>query len=424
MPIDNSCRRAFWLLALLIAAANDAHAADRKPLWLAVARPELAAPLQPLAEKRRNEGFEVVVSTKSVPDALAASARRPDYLLLVGDDDPSQKSAAWYLPAKRMKLYRWRSAQPLDFASDAAWGDLDGKGQPRIPVGRIPARSREQVELVVRKILAFEAQPPAAADLQLPAWFGSPEYTPMLNAAASGLGESMVLTKGPPWLRPWFVSGNPGDAFCGWPPDQAARFTKQMKQGGIAGVLMGHASDEAYFSMRFNGRPVWYAAANAAGEFRKGPPVPPMAFFSCMSGKFDQAAPCQAKALLLMSGGPVATIGATTESHPLTNYFSGVCLLKALGGPEKRLGAIWLRAQREARQAHDFVMEMALRDAEGSLEPTIDIEKLRRDQALIYALLGDPATRLRLPDPLQVSAERTAPRLAVACRQARAGGAS
>ena len=243
----------------------------------------------------------------------------------------------------------------------------------------------------------------------------------MLNAAASGLGESMVLTKGPPWLRPWFVSGNPGDAFCGWPPDQAARFTKQMKQGGIAGVLMGHASDEAYFSMRFNGRPVWYAAANAAGEFRKGPPVPPMVFFSCMSGKFDQAEPCQAKALLLMSGGPVATIGATTESHPLTNYFSGVCLLKALGGPEKRLARSGSRAQREARQAHDFVMEMALRDAEGSLEPTIDIEKLRRDQALIYALLGDPATRLRLPDPLQVSARAHRARLAVACRQALRG---
>ena len=52
-------------------------------------------------------------------------------------------------------------------------------------------------------------------------------------------------------------------------------------------------------------------------------------------------------------------------------------------------------------------MEMMLRDVEGSLEKEIDVAKLRRDQVLMYALLGDPATRLRLPEPLEASVERT-----------------
>src|SRR5262249_20085686 len=146
-------------------------------------------------------------------------------------------------------------------------------------------------------------------------------------------------------------------------------------------------------------------AADAAGEFAKGPPAPPMVFFTCESGKFNQRAPCQAKALLLMPGGPVATIAATTESHPLTNYFSGMGLLTALSGSENRLGTIWLRTTRGARHAHDFMAEMMLRDVEGSLETPIDVEKLRRDQVMIYSLLGDPATRLRLPEKLEASAE-------------------
>ena len=56
-------------------------------------------------------------------------------------------------------------------------------------------------------------------------------------------------------------------------------------------------------------------------------------------------------------------------------------------------------------------MEMMLKDAEGSLEKEIDQEKLRRDQVLLYSLLGDPATRLRLPEPLAATVERTAARV-------------
>jgi hypothetical protein len=133
-----------------------------------------------------------------------------------------------------------------------------------------------------------------------------------------------------------------------------------------------------------------------------------MFFFSCESGHFGHPTPCEAEEFLLMPGGPVATIAATTESHPLTNYFSGVCLLKALGRRERRLGAVWLNAQREAQRSHNFLIESMLRDVEGKLEPEIDVAKLRRDQILMYEIFGDPATRLRLPERLEATIERTA----------------
>jgi hypothetical protein len=371
-----------------------------------VAEAELSASLKPLAEKRRNDGFEVVVSTETIEAALAALPRRPQFLLLVGRGEANDKLPG-RLPAKLMKFYRWRNVQPEWFLSDMAWGDLDGDGTPDIPVGRIPARTPANVDRVVRKILAFESQPPTVADLQLTVWFGAPGYDATVNAMASGLGVTMLQTGGPPWLRPWFISGNPSDPFCGWPPDQPAKFTQQLKQGGIASVLMGHANADAFFSMMFEGRPIWYTATDAAKVLRQGPPLAPMFIFSCESGHFGGPRPCEAEEFLLMSGGPVATIAATTESHPLTNYFSGVCLLKAIGGRERRIGTLWLNVQREAKKSRNLLVESMLRDVEGKLEPEIDVAKLRRDQMLMYEIFGDPATPLRLPEPLEASIART-----------------
>jgi hypothetical protein len=387
---------------------NAAEAADQKPIWLAVVRPELVEPLKPLAELRQRDGFDAIISTKSVSEALAEVSRPPDFLLLVGDDETGKEKASWYLPSKRVKLYRWRSEQRQEYASDFAWTDLDRDGIPKVSVGRIPARSPAEVALVVRKIVDFESQSPKPNDLNLPCWMGSPEYTAAIDAVATGMAVNQVQTKGPAWLGPWFVSGIPNDPFCGWPPHQASRFTRQMKQGGVISVIMAHATAEAIYSMRFRDKVVWFTADDARAELSQGPPVPPLVFFTCESGDFTRAAPSLAKSLLFLSGGPVATIGATAESHPLTNYFSGACLLTALGGKERRLGPLWLACQRQARRSHDFVVEMMLKDAEGSLEKVIDQEKLRRDQPLMYAILGDPATRLRLPEPLAATVERAA----------------
>ena len=132
------------LLAILCSVLTPGaiYTAEQRPLWLAVSRAGLVKAIEPLAAKRRADGFEVRISTKSIEEAIAESPRRPAFLLLVGDDEPGQSHSPWYLPAKRVELYRWRLAQRREYASDAAWGDLHGRGVPEIAVGRIPARSR------------------------------------------------------------------------------------------------------------------------------------------------------------------------------------------------------------------------------------------------------------------------------------------
>jgi len=393
-------------LVAIVATLHPAWAAEERPIWLVVGRPQLLAPLAPLTKTRRAEGFEPVVSTASIEQALASVPRRPAFLLLVGDDECGKEEEPWYLPTKRHALYRWRNVQRLEYASDAAWGDVDGDLAPDIPVGRIPARSATEVQMVVKKTLEFEQIRPSVQDLRMAAWCGSPGYGAAVDTITIGFLLSFMRSNVPPWVEARMIVSDVKHPLCGWPPDQPMLFTEMIKRGRICSIMAGHANADHFYSMKHNDQHIWYSAADAKRGLASGQPAAPLVVFSCESGYFNRASRSMTESLLVLPAGPVTTIAASTESHPLTNYYTATSLLGALDGQETRIGAIWLKAQREALTARNFLVEQVLRDVEGKLEDQINVQELHRDQALMYVLLGDPATRLRIPAPLEARVER------------------
>jgi hypothetical protein len=362
--------------------------------------------MAPLTEKRRADGYDVVISTQPVDKAIAALPRQPAAMLLVGDDMDGQKTPPWRIPAKSRPLYRWRAQQRKTFASDVAWADLDGDGVPEFPTGRLPCRTAEQVGALAAKIVAYENRPPSPEDLALPVWAGAPGYGDPIDSVATSMLIQIARVNAPAWARPWLMSGDANSPLCAWPQDQPALFNRRLRQGGLLTCLIGHGGADTFYSMPLGKGWVVYDAAAAKAGLGAGPPAGPMVMFACESGNFTQAQPCLTRSLLLLPGGPVATIAATTESHPLTNLYSGVCLLRQLGGRETRLGPMWLTAQKAAMKMRDVLAEQMLLEVEGTLEEPINLQKLRRDQMLMYALLGDPATELRVPRPLQAQVRR------------------
>ncbi|MDP6546025.1 MAG: C25 family cysteine peptidase [Phycisphaerae bacterium] len=370
-------------------------------LWLVVTRKMFTADLKPLVERRRREGFDVAVSTLAPDKAIASMKRRPSFILLVGDDQPASRTENWYLPAPRRKLYRWRSVQPKQFAADMLLGDFDNDLVPDAPVGRLPVRTTKQLKGLVAQIVAYESRQLSPDDLRLPAWGGSPGYNALVDAMTTSMALTTVKTNSPRWSRPWMILADPKHPLCGTPEKHAAMFTKQLSRGGAIGVMMGHSSPTGFHSMKSGGKDIWFTAREARKGLTGGPPAPAVTIFSCDTGNFAGKRESLAESMLLTPGGPVAVIAATTESHPLTNYFTGLCLLQSLGRGHKRLGDLWLDAQRKAKLARNPLLERLLRDVEGKLEDKINVDKLRRDQMLMYALLGDPATRVHLPDRLR-----------------------
>ncbi|MHC4745046.1 MAG: C25 family cysteine peptidase, partial [Planctomycetota bacterium] len=276
----------------------------------------------------------------------------------------------------------------------------DGDLVPDIPVGRIPARTAKQLKLVVDKILAFENRIPTPSDLCMPIWAGSSGYNPMLDSMATYLLLGIVEKHASSWVEPWIISADPKHPLCGWPPDQGEVFAGRFSKGGFLAAFLGHGTVRSFHSMYFNGKSIDYTGFDAKAGLAAGRPGPATVILACDTGRFIERENCLAESLLFLPGGPVAVAAATTESHPLTNYFSGVALVQQSRTKSKRLGSIWLTAQKQAMQARDIIMERMLVDVEGKLEEKMNVAKLRRDQILMYALLGDPATQLNFPEKL------------------------
>ena len=387
-------------IAVAAVLAAQPAAAQPKPVWLVVTREMFTAPLRPLAARRQKDGFETVVSTESPKGALAAlkaAGKRPAFILLVGDVQKDSRDQAWHVPSIWRKQYHWRIRGEVKFAADPLWGDLDGDALPDVPVGRIPARKADQVKTVVHKVLAFEAKRLGPDDLRVPVWAGTPAYSPLIDSMATGMLVTTVTRGAQPWARMWMMSGDANHPLCGWPEDQPALFGKQLKRDRAVAVMIGHGSATSFFSMRHRGRRIRYRTRDVAA-LAASPPRAPMVILTCSSGNFTRSGTCLAEALLQAPGGPTAVIGAAAESHPLPNYFSAAGMLKALGEKHRRIGTFWLAAQKHMLADRNLLIEKLLLTAEGNIQLAgLDHRKLRADQALLYALLGDPASRLFLP---------------------------
>lgn len=400
----SSSRSSALLLACLaagLALGAGATGKTKKPVWIAVGPPQLTKPLRPLVALRRKQGFDVRVLDGPVRAALK-KVPRPDYLLLVGDDVHGAERMPWYLAALRAKPGHREPFESATFATDMLYGDTDGDGVPNFPVGRIPARSPDEVATVVQKIVAYESAPAKPADLRIVAWASTTQLGPTVDSLESSLLSAKMRTLAPDWAGRFLMASVHGDPLCGVPEDEPAVFDAELSRGAIFGAILGHGSDLFVHTMDIGSQWLTYDTRQARRDFAHGSPKAPVVFYTCLCGNFTDPAGCIAGRMLFLPGGPVAAIGATTISHPLTNYYSSVCLLRAIRrGRRRRLGDLWLAAQRKMLSAYDPIVQTAMTEFGGPEGRFEGEPALRKAHVLMYEILGDPATRLRIPGRLE-----------------------
>jgi len=401
------------------AARDHGSTRDGTPLYLVVTRSAFAHTLKEWVAYREAQGFDVCVgvlddlagagkfSSRSLTDWLSetarAAGRRPSYIMLVGDVGEGKP---WHVPTVRRDLYRWRGAQFSQFPSDSVFGDLDGDDVPEVPVGRLPVRTAEELELLVRKLITYESLRPKAEDLRVVAWAGMTGFG-AANDFLAPLLTTRVLGRGlPATFDSWTICAHAASPYCGYPPEQPGMFLARMRAGSAVSVMISHGWVRSAFSMTHEGVAVSLTAEHARG-LAAGDPTAPLVVIACLTGKFDEPdRRCLTEEFLLQPGGPVVTIGAGTESHPLTNCYTGMAIVSHMDSRETTVGDWWLAVQRAASRTYNPLIQRLVLYAEGSLRLPIDEGKLRRDQMLMYNLLGDPACRRFVVQPFQVNAVR------------------
>jgi uncharacterized repeat protein (TIGR01451 family) len=152
--------------------------------WVAVTTPALLESTRQLAARRQAQGLETqVVLLDEIMDAFSQGAfdpksikkfithattkwaKRPRFVVLVGDGSQDYRNvlgAGGNVVPPLMITTPYGAA-----AADNAYGDRNNNGDPEVAIGRLPVVSSSELDAVVAKIAAYEDAPRTANDGRL-----------------------------------------------------------------------------------------------------------------------------------------------------------------------------------------------------------------------------------------------------------------
>lgn len=321
----------------------DLRAAVNGADYIAIGPDDLIAPLKPLLEYRRGQGLKpIAVPVDAIydqfgdgrinPEAIHAFIRfaSPRYVLLVGDASYDTLGYTTPMEANRLPTYMVQTVFGGETASDVGFAQLDADTKPDLAVGRVPARTADQVATFVDKTLKYEQAAPsgdwrrrvlAVADGQDNSF--KTEATSFLNQFAA---YSTVLINPP--------AGT---------PDANQQILAGLNEGSLLVSYFGHGSLTQW------GKDNLFTVKDGAA-LTNGERLPMVLNFTCLTGLFTHPrVQSLAETLLwLPNGGAVAVVAPTSLTLATDQSFLSNALVKAfLANPAAPIGDLLLRAWRE-----------------------------------------------------------------------------
>ncbi|GIW02744.1 C25 family cysteine peptidase [Roseiflexus sp.] len=374
---------------------------DASVLYIAPA--PFHAALMPLVDLRRAQGYSVAVvdvqhlydgwSDGQVdPDAIRAFLQfaRPQAVTLVGDgsSDPFDYTDRGaknvnLIPPYLAMVDPWLG----ETACETCYAQLDGERPtddrlPDVWLGRLPAKSVAEVQLLVAKIIRYETSPSGGA------WRSRALY---LADDADTSGDFAVQAEASIALHPVGVQigrvffGNGAGAF---PTAAAARTATrtQFDNGAAAVVYIGHAHQQQWAVTELSAPENWLLHRNDVAALTNGERLPVVLALTCLSSAFQwpsYVGMTVDEALLLHEkGGAVAVWGPTGLGVSYGHDKLQRGFFRALWAPAPDVGierAVPLGALTSAGFRDLFT-------GSACCQETI----------FTYALLGDPLTPLRM----------------------------
>lgn len=321
------------------------------------------------------------------------------WLVLAGDAtyDRTDILEAVTIPA-RMAYTMYNGATPADalYAGDGT------------EVGRLPFETGAEMDAYVARLVHYETSPPTDPARRMLRFVTSPGR---FGAFIDGIIESRfkrVLAQGiPPAYDVSVTYANPRSAYT-WPPAQFDEHViEQLNAGALFFTYVGHGFEKGFDTVRVGGtqHPILGVEDAIRIDSRRMPPV--VFVLACTTAMFDGLrGPGIGEALMRRPHGPIAYVGATRVCHPGYNALLGESIAQhmATGGAHPRLGALLATARAHAADpTNRRMVRLAIRHL-GKADPG----RIAREGAAMYVLLGDPATRVPIPEPLTFAIDRPA----------------
>ena len=399
-------------------------AAAEPPDTVVVCPKEFVAALAPWLQHREAQGhsIEILPNTKT-PTQLRESIReiarggKLRFVLLVGDADPRAENDSTFartcVPTHKAAAkvnVKWGSEPEI--ATDNWYADLDDDQIPELAIGRLTADNREELAVMIRKIIEYEKNPdfgPWRRQVNFIAGVGG--FGQLADSVLEGATKKFLTDGIPPAFQTSMTYGSWRSPFCPDPRRFHNTTVNRFNEGCLFWVYIGHGQRTLLDRIYVPGSAYHILDVDDVQKLdhRGRPPI--AIFLSCYSGAFDGVHDCLGEELIRSPAGPVAVLSGSRVTMPyamaimgnelINNYFTAhsETLGEALLASKQKLAAAGksddAASNQSNRQLLDAVAKVMSPDPES-------LEEERREHLLLFNLLGDPLLKLSHPETVQI----------------------
>lgn len=334
-----------------------------------------------------------------------------------------------------------------ELCTDALYGDLDADGCPDIAVGRIPAKSPEELQRMLGRSIEYEAIGPGPWNDTVHVTAGVGGFGFLADAAIETVTRRFLSEGIPQHYHLNVTVASCTSTYC---PDPLALrdvyIDRINEQGGLFWVYIGHGNvvELDRFQVGQEWLPIGLPSDTAKFNCSRRPPIALM--LACFTGAFDARVDSFSEHLLAQPNGPIAVIAGSRVTMPyglsqLASEMINGCFRDRL----PTLGEVVLQAKRRiwiddesnpdtqtpaspSKLANPSTAASDLASATSAQDPQIvdirqryrkivtemanalnpsnhDLTLERREHVRLMNLLGDPLLKIAYPQPMELNVQ-------------------
>ena len=370
---------------------------------------------------RTQQGHAVqVVSPALTPMAIklqiqsAAKGGALKNILIVGDAGDGHAAPDSLVPTDYIQAkVNVRFGSDPEIATDNTYADLDRDGLPDLTIGRLPADSAEEIELLTDRIIRYEAEslrPSWQRRINFVAGVGG--FGPVIDGLIEQTTKQIITDLVPGGYETKMTYGSWCSPYCPDPRRFSEESIERFNEGCLFWVYIGHGNRHRLDRVRMPDQS--YSILDNRSVLRmncrEGNPI--AIFLACYTGATDHRYDCLAETMLRQENGPIAAICGTRVTMPYAmSLLSLEMVHEFFEGDAETIGELTMLSKRRMVEGSDNnpKYRQMIEGMGNTFCPTAKLLKLEcLEHVQLIHLIGDPLLRLKRPHEVVVDAEATA----------------